>query len=117
MDREEIAAFEARWHDGLSASSGSPTLYAGQRGSDVRKMVWTDIVGTTIRVASKTGTKLVLPLHSDSQALLALAPKKRQRFCRHHMRRGVLTERLRQFRISSDSIRWSACAIQKPRLS
>jgi hypothetical protein len=43
----------------------------------VRKMIWTDIAGNTIRVAQqKTGTKLVLPLHPDLQALLAIAPRK-----------------------------------------
>jgi integrase len=75
---EEITAFEARWPEGSKQRLAlALLLYTGQRGSDVRKMVWTDIAGTTIRVAQqKTGTKLVLPLHPDLQALLAIAPRK-----------------------------------------
>ena len=74
---EEITAFEARWPEGSKQRLAfGLLLYTGQRGSDVRKMVWTDIAGNTIRVAQqKTGTKLVLPLHSDLQALLAIAPR------------------------------------------
>lgn len=75
---EEIATFEARWPDGSKQRLAfALLLYTGQRGSDVRKMVWTEIAGTTIRVAQqKTGTKLVLPLHPELQRLLALAPRK-----------------------------------------
>ena len=75
---EEIVTFEGRWPKGSKHRLAfGLLLYTGQRGSDVRKMVWTDIVGTTIRVAQqKTGTKLVLPLHPDLQALLATAPRK-----------------------------------------
>jgi integrase len=74
----EIAAFEVRCPEGSKQRLAfALLLYSGQRGSDVRKMVWTDIVGATIRVAQqKTGTKLVLPLHPDLQALLAIAPRK-----------------------------------------
>jgi integrase len=75
---EEIATFEAQWPEGSKQRLAFALLvYTGQRGSDVRKMVWTDMVGTTIRVAQqKTGTKLVLPLHPDLQVLLATAPRK-----------------------------------------
>jgi integrase len=75
---EEITRFEARWpQKSKQRLAFALLLCTGQRGSDVRKMVWTDIVGTTIRVAQqKTGTKLVLPLHPDLQSLLAIAPRK-----------------------------------------
>ena len=75
---EEIATFEHRWPKGSKQRLAfALLLYTGQRGSDVRKMIWTDTVGTTIRVAQqKTGTKLVLPLHPDLQVLLATAQRK-----------------------------------------
>jgi integrase len=75
---EEIATFECRWPKGSKQRLAfALLLYTGQRGSDVRRMIWTDIVGTTIRVAQqKTGTKLVLPLHPDLQVLLATAQRK-----------------------------------------
>ena len=70
---EELAQFEARWPIGTKQRLAfGLLLYTGQRGSDVRQMVWTDIVGATIRVAQqKTGTKLVIPLHPRLQELLS----------------------------------------------
>ena len=70
---EELAQFEARWPIGTKQRLAfGLLLYTGQRGSDVRKMVWTDIAGTSIRVAQqKTGAKLVIPLHPRLQELLA----------------------------------------------
>jgi enterobacteria phage integrase len=51
-------------------------LYTGQRGSDVHRMLWSDCVRDTIRVAQqKTTTKLTIPLHDDLAELLALAPR------------------------------------------
>ena len=75
---DEIAQYETYHPVGSAARLAfALLLYTGQRGSDVRKMVWTEIAGTTIRVAQqKTGTKLVLPLHPELQRLLALAPRK-----------------------------------------
>jgi enterobacteria phage integrase len=74
---EELAQFEARWPLGTKQRLAfGLLLYTGQRGSDVRRMVWTDIVGASIRVAQqKTGTKLVIPLHPRLQELLADARK------------------------------------------
>ena len=51
-------------------------VYTGQRGSDVHRMLWTDLVADTIRVAQqKTKTKLTIPLHDDLAALLAAASR------------------------------------------
>jgi enterobacteria phage integrase len=72
-------AFEKRWPKGSRERlSFTLLLYTGQRGSDVHRMQWTDLVGGAIRVAQqKTKTKLTIPLHSDLKALLAVA-------CREH---------------------------------
>jgi enterobacteria phage integrase len=71
----EIAAFEKRWPKGSRERLAfALLLYTGQRGSDVHRMMWRDIVGDTIRVAQrKTATKLTIPIHDDLQHLLATA--------------------------------------------
>jgi integrase len=73
----EIAAFEKRWPEGSRERLAfALLLYSGQRGSDVHRMMWTDIVGDTIRVTQrKTATKLIIPIHDDLQHLLAMAIK------------------------------------------
>jgi integrase len=74
---EEIAQFEARWPVGSKQRLAfALLLYTGQRGSDVRRMVWGDIAGDLIRVAQqKTGEKLNIPLHPALQQILAVAPR------------------------------------------
>jgi integrase len=74
---EEIAEFEAQWPVGSKQRLAfALLLYTGQRGSDVRRMVWSDIAGDVIRVAQqKTGEKLNIPLHPALQQILALAPR------------------------------------------
>jgi integrase len=73
----EISIFERRWIKGSRERLAfSLLLYTGQRGSDVHRMLWSDCVGDTIRVAQqKTTTKLTIPLHDDLAELLALAPR------------------------------------------
>jgi integrase len=72
---EEIAAFEKRWTEGSRERLAfALLLYTGQRGSDVHRMMWTDIVGDTIRVAQrKTATKLTIPIHDALHRVLAMA--------------------------------------------
>jgi integrase len=73
----EIAAFEDRWPVGTKQRLAfALLLYTGQRGGDVRNMVWTDISGRSIRVAqSKTSEKLVVPLHPDLRKILAVTKR------------------------------------------
>ena len=72
---EEIRIFEERWPEGSRERLAfSLLLYTGQRGSDVHRMSWTDIVGDTIRVAQrKTAAKLSIPIHDALHRLLAIA--------------------------------------------
>jgi integrase len=74
-NEEEIAAFEERWSVGSRERLAfGLLLYTGQRGSDVHRMLWTDYVGDTIRVAQqKTKTKLTLPIHESLGCLLDIA--------------------------------------------
>src|SRR5262249_49164330 len=52
-------------------------LNTGQRRSDVHRMTWADVQGTSIRVVQqKTGAKLTIPLHRDLLAVLAVTPRK-----------------------------------------
>jgi integrase len=61
----EIEIFEARWAGGTRERLAfALRLYTGQRGSDVHRMTWADIVQGTIRVAQqKTAAKLTIPIH------------------------------------------------------
>jgi integrase len=72
---EEIRIFEERWPEGSRERLAfSLLLYTGQRGSDVHRMSWTDIVGDTIRVAQrKTAAKLSIPIHDALHRVLAIA--------------------------------------------
>jgi integrase len=76
-NESEIAAFEQRWSEGSRERLAfALLLYTGQRGSDVHRMLWADIVGDTIRVAQrKTATKLIIPIHEDLQRVLAIADR------------------------------------------
>ena len=74
-NEEELATFEKRWPEGSRERLGfALLLYTGQRGSDVHRMLWTDLVGDAIRVAQqKTTTKLTIPIHEALSRLLAIA--------------------------------------------
>jgi integrase len=74
-NESEIAAFERRWPKGSRERlTFALLLYTGQRGSDVYRMTWADIVGDTIRVAQqKTAAKLTIPIHGALQRELAIA--------------------------------------------
>ena len=74
-NEEEIATFEKRWPEGSRERLAfALLLYTGQRGSDVHRMLWTDLVGDAIRVAQqKTKTKLTIPIHKALNRLLATA--------------------------------------------
>jgi len=74
-NEQEIAIFENRWREGSRERLAfALLLYTGQRGSDVYRMSWTDIVADTIRVAQrKTAAKLCIPIHDALHRLLAIA--------------------------------------------
>jgi enterobacteria phage integrase len=69
---EEIATFEKCWGKGSRERLAfALSLYTGQRGSDVHRMLWSDYVGDTIRVAQKkTSTKVTIPVHEHLEELL-----------------------------------------------
>jgi len=71
----EISAFEKRWPEGCRERLAfALLLYTGQRGSDVYRMTWGDIIGDTIRVAQqKTAAKLAIPIHSALARILTMA--------------------------------------------
>ena len=75
---EEIVIFEAHWPPGSRQRAAFALhLFTGQRRSDVHRMVWGDIGQGRIRVATqKTGAKLLIPLHRDLLAVLALTPRR-----------------------------------------
>jgi integrase len=74
-NEDEIAIFEKRWPEGSRERlSFALLLYTGQRGSDVHRMMWTDIVGDTIRVTQqKTAAKLTIPIHAALDRALEIA--------------------------------------------
>lgn len=74
---EELAQFEAKWQVGTKQRLAfALMLYTGQRRSDVHRMTWADVKDGTIRLTQqKTRAKLVVPLHSALQAILASAPR------------------------------------------
>jgi len=74
-NESEIAIFEKRWPLGTRERlTFSLLLYTGQRGSDVHRMTWADIVGDAIRVAQqKTAAKLTIPIHDTLQQSLKRA--------------------------------------------
>ena len=78
-NEEEIETFEKRWAEGSRERLAfALLLYTGQRGSDVHRMLWTDYVGDTIRVAQqKTETKLTIPIHETLAGLLGAAKRNR----------------------------------------
>jgi integrase len=74
---DEITKFEATQAVGTKARlAHALLLYTGQRVSDVCKMGWQHINGDLIAVKQqKTGTPLMLPLHPELKALLAMLPR------------------------------------------
>ena len=77
---DEIALYERCWPEGSRERlTFSLLLYTGQRGSDVHRMTWADIVGDAICVAQqKTAVKLTIPLHDALRRELALARREHQ---------------------------------------
>jgi integrase len=73
----EIETFEERWPIGTKQRLAfALMLYTGQRRSDVHRMTWSDVTGTSIRVVQqKTGRKLALPLHRELLTTLATADR------------------------------------------
>ena len=73
----EISIFEKRWPEGTREHLAfALLLYTGQRGSDVYRMTWADIVGDAIRVAQqKTAAKLTIPIHDALHRVLLLAKR------------------------------------------
>jgi enterobacteria phage integrase len=76
-NEDEIATFEKRWSEGSRERLAfALLLYTGQRGSDVHRMLWSDLVGDSIRVAQqKTAAKLTIPIHKSLSRLLEIADR------------------------------------------
>jgi enterobacteria phage integrase len=76
-NEDEIATFEKRWSEGSRERLAFELLlYTGQRGSDVHRMLWSDLVGDSIRVAQqKTAAKLTIPIHKSLSRLLEIADR------------------------------------------
>jgi len=74
---DELCRFEARWSIGTKQRLAfALMLFTGQRRSDVHRMTWADVKDGAIRVLQqKTRAKLVLPLHSELQNVLAASPR------------------------------------------
>lgn len=73
----EIRQFEGRWLIGTKQRLAfALMLFTGQRRSDVHRMTWADVNGSTIRVVQqKTREKLSLPLHQHLRSILDSAPR------------------------------------------
>jgi len=73
----EIEQFQARWPIGTKQRLAfALMLFTGQRRSDVHRMTWSDVNGSTIRVLQqKTRAKLTLALHHDLRGILGAAPR------------------------------------------
>ena len=73
----EIAQYEARWPIGTKQRLAfALMLFTGQRRSDVHRMTWADIAGSTIRVVQqKTRAKLAIALHGDLRTVLGSTPR------------------------------------------
>jgi integrase len=71
----EISVYERRWPEGTRERlTFALLLHTGQRGSDVYRMTWADIVGDAIRVApQKTAAKLTIPIHEALDRVLSTA--------------------------------------------
>jgi enterobacteria phage integrase len=74
-NEDEISVFERRWPEGTRERlTFALLLYTGQRGSDVYRMTWADMVGDTIRVRQqKTAAKLTIPIHEALDRVLSTA--------------------------------------------
>jgi|SRR5271169_117931 len=74
-NEDEIAVFEKRWPEGSRERLAfTLLLYTGQRGSDVHRMMWSDLIGDALRVAQqKTAANLTIPIHESLSRLLEIA--------------------------------------------
>jgi integrase len=101
----EIAQFEMHWPVGTKERLAFALhLYTGQRRSDVHRMTWSDVHGSTIGVVQlKTGAVLSIPLHANLRVILAATPRKHVTL--------VATARGRAFSINAYS-KWLRSAIE-----
>jgi integrase len=78
----EVSKYEAEHPVGTRARLAQALLlYTGQRVSDVHRMGWQHVTGSTIRVKQKkTGTVLAIPLHPQLKAMLATLPRTNMTF-------------------------------------
>lgn len=76
----EIAQFENRWPVGTKERLAFALhLFTGQRGSDVCRMTWADVHGSTIDVVpqkDRVKRKLTIPLHPELKAALDASPRR-----------------------------------------
>lgn len=74
----ELAQFEAHWPIGtIERTAFSLAVNTGQRRADLSRMTWADIEDGMIRVVQgKTGTDLIIPMHPDLKAILAIWPRR-----------------------------------------
>jgi integrase len=74
---DEIATFRAHWPLGTKQRTAFELfLNSGQRRSDVVRMAWPHIVDNKITITQqKTGRKLLIPLHRDLIAALAVVQR------------------------------------------
>lgn len=75
---EEIAQFVKRWPSGSREKLALYLmLFTALRRGDVTRLLWTDVIGDVVMVATgKTGVRLALPIHPALAEELALAPHK-----------------------------------------
>lgn len=75
---EEIDRFEAKWAIGTKQRLAFALhLYTGQRRSDIHRIRWTDVSGDAIAFTQqKTGVKLLVPIHPELRAVLAVAERR-----------------------------------------
>src|SRR5882672_7582602 len=102
----EIDIFEARWPEGTRERLAfALLLYTGQRGSDVHRMTWADIVQGAIRVAQqKTAAKLTIPIHDTLDRTLEIT----NRDPHHGLRSTILSQRVWQYGLRGNSRSWIA---------
>lgn len=76
----EIALYQERWEIGtLERTAFALALYTGQRCSDLASALWTDfdLKANAIKVVQeKTGTRLLIPIHSELRRVLEGWPRK-----------------------------------------
>lgn len=77
---EEMAQFEKRWPLGTRERTAyALAVYTGQRREDLVSALWSDLdlkAGTVRVVQGKTGTRLVIPVHSELRRALEHWPRR-----------------------------------------